>query len=187
MKTKNKNLGFTLIELLVVVAIIGLISSIVFASLSTARKKARDVKRMQDLYQIRIALEMYFNANGYYPSAGGGGLWLRSSSSAGATDWGILATALAPYISQLPRDPINNGTNLNGPWVTGVYSYAYGRYNIDTSRYDLIAQFENTTNENRCELKGYLFHSHLTAPPERPWCAPYANNWGYSQYMYADH
>ena len=62
--------GFTLIELLVVIAIIGLLSSVVFASLNSARAKARDARRLSDLKQVQIALELYYDKYGNYPSSG---------------------------------------------------------------------------------------------------------------------
>jgi len=59
--------GFTLIELLVVIAIIGLLSSVVLASLNGARQKGRDARRISDLKQLQVALELYYGNNGSYP------------------------------------------------------------------------------------------------------------------------
>ena len=61
--------GFTLIELLVVVAIIGILSSIVLASLNSARQKGRDARRVSDLKQLQLALELSYDANASYPIA----------------------------------------------------------------------------------------------------------------------
>ena len=65
---KNKK-GFTLIELLVVIAIIGILATIVLVSLNTARQKARDARRISDLRQVQLALQMYYDSNSAYPSA----------------------------------------------------------------------------------------------------------------------
>ncbi|OGZ04849.1 MAG: hypothetical protein A2845_05145 [Candidatus Lloydbacteria bacterium RIFCSPHIGHO2_01_FULL_49_22] len=65
--------GFTLIELLVVIAIVGLLSSVILASLSTARQKARDAKRVAEMDSISKALELYYvEANSYPPTTPSG-------------------------------------------------------------------------------------------------------------------
>lgn len=63
---RNKR-GFTLIELLVVISIIGFLSSIVLASLNTARAKARDVANIRAARELQKAVELYYSDNGYYP------------------------------------------------------------------------------------------------------------------------
>jgi len=71
-KKLRQNSGFTLIELLVVIAIIAMLASVVLASLNTARQKGRDAKRIADLKQVQLALELHFDANSQYPAADAG-------------------------------------------------------------------------------------------------------------------
>lgn len=60
-------IAFTLVELLVVVSIIGLLTSIVIASLNSSRTKARDSRRVSDIREIRSALELYYTDVREYP------------------------------------------------------------------------------------------------------------------------
>lgn len=58
--------GFTLIELLVVVAIISLLSSIIFASIQVARQKAITAKITEDLKQMQLAANIAYDDNNSY-------------------------------------------------------------------------------------------------------------------------
>lgn len=64
MKPKEQR-AFTLIELLVVIAIIGILSSIVLASLSGARERAQITRTVSDFQQIETAMTMWMQGEGY--------------------------------------------------------------------------------------------------------------------------
>lgn len=114
-KTKQ---GFTLIELLVVIAIIGILASVVLASLNSAREKSRDARRVSDIKQIQLALELYFDTNRSYPT----------------TVQGLAVLATDGHIATIPTDPI------------GSTAYAYE--GCSATEYHLGASLEadGTTN-----------------------------------------
>jgi prepilin-type N-terminal cleavage/methylation domain-containing protein len=110
-----KRRGFTLIELLVVIAIIGVLSSIVLASLDGSRKKGRDARRLSDLKQIQLALELYYDSNSAFPPgivASDGKAYFTESL---LTDSG--------YISMVPKDPSTGAHYVYVPYgATGSAS-----------------------------------------------------------------
>ena len=98
-KLSTDNRGFTLIELLVVIAIIGMLSSVVLASMNTARKKARDARRMADAKSLTTALELCYETT--YPAS----LTAQPIAS-------VLSSLVSnDCISKLPVDPSQTGTS----------------------------------------------------------------------------
>ncbi len=122
----NSKRGFTLIELLVVIAIIGILSSVVLASLNTARLKARDARRISDIKNLQLALELYADDNdGNYPLA--------------------LTTLVDPieYIRSIPVDPSTGNS----------YRYASGEATVVGTEYHLGADLEGANmpdNDANC-------------------------------------
>lgn len=184
-ENNNSTRAFTLIELLVVIAIIGVLSSVVLVSLNSVREKARDARRMNDLRELKIALELYYNKFSRYPIISS---WATSESTTydpSSTSWNNLESLLSEFISKLPGDPSPKGTS--GPWTTNNYHYAY--LSRDGVRYDLVAQLENKNSQNTCQNKCWLYHQSegITIPPESSWCGACSGGWTFSPYIYADH
>lgn len=135
---RQKIKGFTLVELLVVIAIIGLLASIVLVSLNAARQKARDSRRLTDIRQVALALELYADSNNSaYPAIALGtctpGNWGGTMTTC------LEGTGAAPcnvsYMTKVPIDPSNGGT----------YFYAYSS-NATGSDYVLRARLELASN-----------------------------------------
>jgi len=123
--------GFTLIELLVVIAIIGILSSIVVASLSGAKGSGRDAKRISDIKNIQLALALYYNDNLKYPPT-------------------LTDATFSPYIGTPPKDPSTNTLYFYAALVPG--SIAPGQSCSLATRYHLGAVLENTNNSEDAGL-----------------------------------
>lgn len=148
--SNNAKRGFTLIELLVVIAIIGLLASIVAVSVNSARRKARDVKRIADLKTISTALEMYYDQYGTYPVSTpicNSGVnfhndyWCRdTNNNVGDTQIQNWIPGLQEFLTKMPHNP--------KPYATGGWPYHY--YSPSADQYWLMVKLEDATNKDTC-------------------------------------
>jgi general secretion pathway protein G len=86
--------GFTLIELLIVMTIIGILASIAAPNYQRSVIKAREAVLMEDLYQMRRAIDAYFTDHSKYPES-------------------LETLVEAKYLREIPRDPF---TSLQDSW-----------------------------------------------------------------------
>ncbi|RLB66791.1 MAG: general secretion pathway protein GspG [Deltaproteobacteria bacterium] len=84
--------GFTLIELLIVMSIIGILASIVVPNYQRNLIKAREAVLMEDLYQMRRAIDAYFADHISYPES-------------------LDDLVANKYIRDIPRDPFTQSSD----------------------------------------------------------------------------
>ncbi|MFA6459223.1 MAG: type II secretion system protein [Candidatus Paceibacterota bacterium] len=128
--TKNSKRAFTLIELLVVIAIISLLTGIMITNITASRSKARDGKRISDLGQIQLAINLYYDRCKQFPIATGGG-----EVTSDATNCTGNSGNLKDYISTIPKPPSSPLTSQT------KYDYYVNSNNTD---YMLHIQLENS-------------------------------------------
>ena len=116
--SQKHNTGFTLIELLVVIAIIGVLASVVLASLHAAQQKSIMSKKRSELVQLTKALNAYYLDHGSVPSNP-------------TTHWSVIGSngllnelVTGGYMPSLPTSPDGN------PY----YYYNYSSYIIVATR-----------------------------------------------------
>ena len=131
-----KNKGFTLIELLVVIAIIGVLATIVTSSLSSARIKAQDAKRIATMRNLETALEFYYADNGDYPH-------LYTNTYNTGVNISQFKTAMFPYIN------IDLDDLLFGPHSqTGTAFYYHSTSGDNYQTYGVMMKLIDSSNSN---------------------------------------
>jgi prepilin-type N-terminal cleavage/methylation domain-containing protein len=144
---KSIESGFTLIELLTVIAIIGILSTIVMASLTTARAKTRDAKRMSDLRTVALALDGYYSDHHAYPSTSSQWQGLCSDFAGVHTTSG--ANAYIPSITPLYMQVLPSDPNATLPCATSygsTYLYTSNGADYMLLAYGTVENFTQTDN-----------------------------------------
>ena len=135
---RRKERGFTLIELLVVIAIIGMLSSVILASLNSARKKGRDSRRLQDLRQIANSVAIV--------DTGGAAIAFSGCGAAGSRVSLCTGNPTGPDLTAY-KDPsgVTSACLSQTPSATcdyTVYRGAWGTSNPDTQIWTVCAYLE---------------------------------------------
>jgi prepilin-type N-terminal cleavage/methylation domain-containing protein len=102
----KKQKGFTLIELLVVIAIIGILSSVVLASLNTARGKGSDAAVKSAMSSLQAQAAIYYDGAGAQTYLNGGAA-VTSPTLAACTEAGTVFTD--PQAANIVQNIFLNG------------------------------------------------------------------------------
>ena len=121
---RNGTLGLTLVQLLIIIAVVVILAGVAAPRLLRQQEKARRTQATNDIDDLGLALDIYANHNGSYPS----------------TEQGLKALWEKPIIPPIPGNwagPYLDKPILTDPWEKG-YVYIYpGRNN--KYDYDLIS------------------------------------------------
>ena len=130
-KKEQRSLGFTLIELLVVISIIGLLASIILASLSNAKQKSRDAAIEEEVIQLRNWFELQRAPGGSYSAAyggitGGGGSPNSPQTPGGGIEYfqfngsdSCNATSIDPTFSKICSTIVSDAGNSANSLIIG--------------------------------------------------------------------
>lgn len=130
----RENKGFTLFELLISISIIGILTALAVVSFSSAQKKARDVRRLEDMKALQNAAEQYYSMIGTYVYP----------ATTDVSAWTVNGQAL---LQAFPKDP--KGTGYTG--YTYNPAVAFDSYCACAA----VEDFKNGNSDSvNCEFQG---------------------------------
>jgi prepilin-type N-terminal cleavage/methylation domain-containing protein len=125
---KKLQKGFTLIELLVVIAIIGILSSVVLASLNSARSKGNDTAVKSNLLNARTQAELFYDGTTGYTGVcaigASGSNTIGNQVKAAAAASGLTYTGTANTVASSATVPVCHDST--GAWAAIVPLRATG-------------------------------------------------------------
>jgi prepilin-type N-terminal cleavage/methylation domain-containing protein len=152
--------GFTLLELLTVLAVIGLLATIVLASLNDSRARGRDATRVKELKELQKAIELYRADNTGFPprNTARSGSTVATEVCADGTrgaggasgSWCLLLADIAPYYKGGLKDPRGDSQT--------TYRFYYDADSGDNYQtYGLMALLESSSNDKIVNNDGGVY------------------------------
>lgn len=154
-----RRVAFSLIELLIVITIIGILAVAFLPSITEGPSRARDTQRIADMSDIALALELYYQDTGTFPSTAG---------RLDATVSGSAAAAIQSYFDNntVPDDPQGSRPTFNDT-TAGFYYYS----TCDLGQgYTLVANPENNKTTTNYYTAASITTSAICTPTG--WTAP---------------
>ena len=142
----------TLVETLIIVGIIAILSSVVLANISDAKKKARDKERVSDLQGIQLALRLYKDSEGSYPA------YDTFADGIVIGDGGDIDSKLSPFFPSIPKDKLQEAMLTKFKYGTNVV-YASGPMGPSgTSGSDVTYGYVYDSDYDNCTVSGSTGH-----------------------------